>query len=107
MWELPLITNRTIGDYDGDGRTDVSVYRPGDGYWYTNRSSTGFNALQWGGLPGDTPIPGDYDGDGKADFAIWRPSDADGVADFYILNSARIYSQRILARADRRYSGVR
>ncbi len=87
MWELPLITNKTIADYDGDGRTDVSVYRPSNGYWYTNRSSTGFNALQWGGAVGDTAVPGDYDGDGRADFAIWRPSDSEGVTDFYILNS--------------------
>ena len=78
---------KSIADYDGDGRTDVSVYRPSDGYWYTNRSSTGFNALQWGGAVGDTAVPGDYDGDGRADFAIWRPSDSEGVTDFYILNS--------------------
>jgi glucose/arabinose dehydrogenase len=64
------------GDHDGDGRTDIAVYRPSTGVWSARLSSTNFSsvlAYQWG-VDTDTPVPGDYDGDGKTDFAIYRPS---------------------------------
>jgi hypothetical protein len=73
-------------DFDGDGKTDMSVYRPGDATWYVNRSTAGFFAVKFG-LAADTPIPGDYDGDGKADTAVYRPTNTPGDPDLYILNS--------------------
>jgi hypothetical protein len=37
------------GDYDGDGKTDVAVFRPSTGTWYLRYSSTGTTAgYQWG-----------------------------------------------------------
>jgi hypothetical protein len=64
-------------DYDGDGRTDIAVWRPDTGVWYVLLSSTGFDhkkalAHQWGRL-GDVPVDADYDGDGRADIAVFRP----------------------------------
>jgi subtilisin-like proprotein convertase family protein len=73
-------------DFDGDGKTDLSVFRPSEGNWYLNRSTAGFGVLTWG-IASDTLVPGDYDGDGKADTAVFRPSNTAGVTDFYILNS--------------------
>ncbi len=73
-------------DFDGDGRTDLSVFRPSEGNWYVNGSTAGFSVANWG-LAADMLAPGDYDGDGKTDHAVFRPADAPGMADFYILNS--------------------
>ncbi len=58
-------------DFDGDGRSDISVFRPSNGVWYLNRSTAGFTAFQFG-LNGDKTVTSDYDGDGKADAAVYR-----------------------------------
>ena len=66
--------NKTA-DFDGDGKTDISVFRPADGAWYlVNSANSSFTALNFG-LSTDILAPGDYDGDGKTDIAVFRPSD--------------------------------
>jgi hypothetical protein len=47
-----------LGDFDGDGKTEVGVYRPSDGYWYILWSSTNhttYTGYLWG-LAGDIPL---------------------------------------------------
>lgn len=87
-FNLPLQFRRPArADFDGDGKSDVSVFRPSDGVWYLNRSFSGFAAYAWG-LATDVPVPDDFDGDGKSDIAVFR-STADGsMPDYYILQSA-------------------
>ncbi len=59
----------TVADFDGNGSTDLSVYRPSTGSWYAR----GVLAARWG-APGDVPVPADYNGDRRADVALWRPA---------------------------------
>ncbi len=55
---------------NGDGRTDISVFR--DGVWYWLGSSNGnFNTVQFG-LADDIPQPADFSGDGRAEIAVYR-----------------------------------
>ncbi|NNE66564.1 MAG: hypothetical protein HKN33_08350 [Pyrinomonadaceae bacterium] len=82
----PAVSTAVPYDFDGDGRSDISVFRPAEGNWYLFQSTQGFTAINWG-IASDTLVPGDYDGDGRADTAIFRPSDTGGVPDFYVLNS--------------------
>lgn len=81
-----VLTVKSRSDFDGDGRTDLSVYRPSEGNWYLNRSTDGFQVLNFG-LAADTLVPGDYDGDGKTDTAIFRPDANPAISDFLVLNS--------------------
>ena len=63
-----------IGTFDGDGKTDIGVFRPSTGVWYYTKSSNGqFLAYQFG-QNGDKIVPGDFDGDGSSDIAVWRPA---------------------------------
>jgi hypothetical protein len=67
--------NRTpTADFDGDGRTDISVFRPSDGTWHILNSGTNTYRVQAFGANGDKVTPGDYDGDSRTDFAVFRPS---------------------------------
>ena len=64
---------RSRFDFDGDGKTDLSVFRPSNAAWYLNQSTNGFRGVQFG-TSSDKLVPADFDGDNKTDIAVFRPS---------------------------------
>ncbi|HWG99128.1 MAG TPA: N-acetylmuramoyl-L-alanine amidase, partial [Pilimelia sp.] len=73
-------------DFDGDGVTDLALFRPGTGSWSIRYSTTGrVGGVRLGG-PGDVPVPADTDGDGRAEpmvygtaTGLWRRAGAPAV----------------------------
>lgn len=80
------------GDYDGDGKFDIAIYRFGQAPLNTFmiiRSSDGAFAYQtWGNFNSDYILPGDYDGDGKWDFAAARTGTGSTPIVWWILTSS-------------------
>ena len=64
------------GDYDGDGKFDLAVYRvgltPANNYIILQSSNLTVRWQQFGNFNSDYVLPGDYDGDGKYDLAVAR-----------------------------------
>ena len=87
------VNRLAAGDYDGDGRSDLAIYRPASGTWRVVESGTGRAtdvATPWGTAT-DRPVPGDYDGDDVTDLAYYRPST--GV--WSVLESSSNYTTRV------------
>lgn len=59
------------GDYDGNGTTDMVVWRPTNVGWWAYPP---LQSVIWG-KDEDIPIVADFDADHKIDHATWRPSD--------------------------------
>ena len=82
----PIFPVHTRYDFDGDERTDISVFRPADATWYLNRSTAGIS-VQHFGETGDRIVSADYDGDGRTDVAVFRPS----TGLWYLLTSGGVF----------------
>jgi hypothetical protein len=71
------------GDMDGNGVTDIGVWRPATGQWFFDIDSSGSwsDCLANGGTdlcltqfgaPTDVPVTGDWNGDGIAEVGVYR-----------------------------------
>ncbi len=74
---------RTPFDFDGDSKSDLSIFRPAQGEWWVSKSSNGGNFATQFGTSTDTVVPADFTGDGKTDVAYWRPT----TGFWYVLRS--------------------
>jgi hypothetical protein len=73
--DLPI-----AGDWNGDGKSKVGVFRPSTGMWYLDSNGNG----QWDGcgtdscirfgMSGDQPVAGDWNGSSTAKVGVFRPS---------------------------------
>jgi hypothetical protein len=70
-------------DFDGDSKSDISIFRPSSGEWWIQKSSDGGNFAAQFGASTDKIMPADFTGDGKTDVALFRPS----TGAWYVLRS--------------------
>ncbi|MET0753407.1 MAG: M36 family metallopeptidase [Pyrinomonadaceae bacterium] len=80
---LAPVTSKARIDFDGDNKTDISIFRPSNGQWWYLKSSDGGNAAFQFGNSSDKMAPADFTGDGKTDVAFFRPS----TGEWFILRS--------------------
>ncbi len=79
-----------LGDYDGDGKADPTLWNPAQGRWQILLSGRGGDQparTEYWGKAGDVTLLGDYDGDGITDLAVFS-SNAEGAATWLIKNSS-------------------
>jgi len=71
-----------VGDFNGDGKTDLCAYQPSTGDWYVRTSNgttfVGGNLWLDNWAPASAgsfvPLVGDFNGDGKTDVTVYSPA---------------------------------
>jgi len=90
------------GDFDGDQKTDIVVWRPGaQANFYILQSMTNTIRTVPFGISGDDPtVIGDYTGDGKFDPAVYRDGASSGDRSFwyYLASSGPLVNQIVVTQ---------
>ncbi len=68
------LSGSAISNFDGDFASDIAVFRPRMGKWYSRSLDDPSMRTFTFGAAGDRAVPGDYDGDGITDLAVFTPS---------------------------------
>ncbi len=81
-WGSASARNQYHTDFDGDGVSDIAIFRAAEGLWSVRSVTRAYlgNSL-------DAPVPADYDGDGVAEIATYRPS----AGMWAVLGLTRVY----------------
>ncbi len=89
-------------DFDNDGKSDLSIFRPSNGQWWLDRSAQGVIAHTFG-TSTDLASPADFTGDGKTDVAVFRPN----TGEWFVLRSENntYYSFPFGSSSDRPVAG--
>ena len=79
---------RTLFDFSGDSKADLSLFRPLTDQWIVTDSQNGSTSTYRFGIPGDIRVPGDFNGDRNTEIAVFRRSNGtwyffDRVANTY------------------------
>jgi hypothetical protein len=75
------------GDWNGDGRAKIGLFRPRTGEWLLDLDGDGaFDDCPAGacarfGESGDLPVAGDWNGDGRAKIGLFRPATGEWLLD--------------------------
>jgi hypothetical protein len=80
---LNVVNRSRLFDFDGDRKTDISIFRPSSGEWWYSKSTDNQTAVLRFGIDTDQLVPTDFSGDGKTDIAVWRES----TGEWFILRS--------------------
>ncbi len=65
-----IVATGNLFDFNGDRRTDYTVFRPSGTNWWLSPQANPVKNL---GRPTDRIVPADYNGDKLTDYAIYRP----------------------------------
>jgi hypothetical protein len=65
----PVMIRSESGDYNGDGSSDIGLFRPPTSGWSVRNVTRLFF-----GSSADSLVAGDYDGDGTSEAAVFRPA---------------------------------
>jgi hypothetical protein len=77
-----------VGDWTGEGRARIGVFRPGTGEWHFDINGDGDLAgcnlnscSRFFGGSGDLPVVGDWTGEGKTKIGVFRPGTGEWLLD--------------------------